>query len=369
MSLDEQTLTGLLPLLVDTLDDADDLNRIVFLATGDTLFKSYASRNDTLEDALFKLLTKASARGADGPILQALYAARPGRADVRAAIAAALPGAAVQTARPPAALSLQTAGVAATDASHNAYAPGFERLVKPGLPPFDVQIWLTGLERTQHQVCRVEIDGRAAGTGFLVGPAAVLTNWHVVESATAAQITCRFDYVVAPDGSRTEGRAVSVQAIADHSPYSASEAANRPDEVPPTKDELDYALLHLAAPTGADAVGDGTRGHLALRLTDQPMPRGAAVMILQHPDGAPMKLAIDTDAVQGLTPSGLRVRYATNTEGGSSGSPCLGMDWTLLALHHYGDPAWKSPQFNQGVPIGPIARRLIDRGQGALIAL
>ena len=48
------------------------------------------------------------------------------------------------------------------------------------------------------------------------------------------------------------------------------------------------------------------------------------------------------------------MRYRTNTDHGSSGAPCLAMDWSLVALHHLGDPAQGPPVFNQGVPIGLI---------------
>ena len=270
-------------------------------------------------------------------------------------------------ARPSADLSLQEAGKPAEDASRNAYAPGFERIVKPGLPPFDVQVWLKGLEQAQARVCRIEVGGHAAGTGFLVGPRAVLTNWHVVEKAGADQMACRFDYVALPGGGRAEGRLAAVKAIAAHSPYSAAEARNKPDETPPTADELDYALLELAEHAGDDPVATGTRGFVRLPEAYQPMPNGSALMIVQHPDGAPMKLAIDTEAVLGPSGDGRRVRYATNTEGGSSGAPCFGIDWQILALHHYGDPAWQHPLFNQGVPIALITRDLLARGHGALI--
>jgi len=88
------------------------------------------------------------------------------------------------------------------------------------------------------------------------------------------------------------------------------------------------------------------------------------LMIAQHPDGSPMKFAFDTDSVIGLAGEGRRVRYKTNTEHGSSGSPCFDIDWTLVALHHMGDPNWKKvPEYNQGIPIGLIGTRLAGKVQ------
>jgi V8-like Glu-specific endopeptidase len=92
------------------------------------------------------------------------------------------------------------------------------------------------------------------------------------------------------------------------------------------------------------------------------MPKGAPLLIAQHPQGEPIKLAIDMDAVLGLNGNATRVRYATNTEPGSSGSPCFDMDWTLVALHHMGDPRWRNPQYNEGVPISLIRARLARQG-------
>ena len=80
-----------------------------------------------------------------------------------------------------------------------------------------------------------------------------------------------------------------------------------------------------------------------------------------------MKLALDTQAVIGANANGTRVRYRTNTDPGSSGSPCFTMDWDLVALHHYGDPKWLNPLFNQGVPIELIRRHIEANGLGNML--
>ena len=49
------------------------------------------------------------------------------------------------------------------------------------------------------------------------------------------------------------------------------------------------------------------------------------------------------------------MRYRTNTEHGSSGSPCFDGDWALTALHHSGDPDFsRSADYNEGIPIEAI---------------
>lgn len=81
-----------------------------------------------------------------------------------------------------------------------------------------------------------------------------------------------------------------------------------------------------------------------------------------------MKLAIDTQSVIGVNANQTRVRYTTNTEGGSSGSPVFDMLWNLSALHHYGDPDWKNPIYNQGVaPLYLIRAKIEAAGFGTLL--
>src|SRR5262249_17145068 len=107
-----------------------------------------------------------------------------------------------------------------------------------------------------------------------------------------------------------------------------------------------------------------TRGWVRVPDAAPPFKERMPVLIAQHPDGQPLKLAADTDAVDrkaGLwvNANGTRIRYATTTEGGPSGSPCFDFDWNLIALHHYGDPAQHHPAgWNQGVPIGMVRSRL-----------
>jgi hypothetical protein len=105
-----------------------------------------------------------------------------------------------------------------------------------------------------------------------------------------------------------------------------------------------------------------------------PLPGGShdfaanpALFILQHPNAEPLKLALDNEAVIAVNGNGTRVRYRTNTEGGSSGSPCFSANWELVALHHAGDPAWV-PRYNEGVPLPAILRLLEQRGKAAVLA-
>jgi hypothetical protein len=229
----------------------------------------------------------------------------------------------------------------------------------------------------EGQVCRITIGGNSAGTGFLVGPQAVLTAGHVlrrvVEGAIRPdKVRFQFDYKVLRDGTRMDTPSVGLADDwkLDYSPPTAAEDDGQPDRETPTIEQLDYALVRLAAPIGEKAAdphpGPDAAPRRWIRIPaippkfSSPMP----VMILQHPDGQPLHWAMDTHGIDEesglwLNANKTRVRYATNTEPGASGSPCFDFDWNLLALHQYGDGGYGGGgEFNQGTPITAIRDRL-----------
>lgn len=201
-----------------------------------------------------------------------------------------------------------------------------------------------------RRLCRVEVtraDGRIVrGTGFLVGSDRVLTNYHVVRNAPEAggqAIACRFDYQADDDPS---GELVPTQAewrLAS-SPFSASDLAGRGE---PAATELDYALIQLARPIGDE------RGWFELSRDPIVTMVGDLVVIPQHASGEPASIA--WGKIVELPAHGLRLRYDTTTEGGSSGSPCFSPDFELIGLHHAADPDSR-PDFNQAIPIWRVAR-------------
>jgi hypothetical protein len=350
-----------------------DLEAYVYASTGDQLYSAYVAKDQPKRPMIQALLIALEDLGTTSDFLAYVYVNRPGRLDVRAEIAKHFPDAIAIRERK-VDLSAQTAGTPQADSSTNAIAPGLQRNVRPYLAKLDVRIWQDRLVQIERRVCRVELEGNALGTGFLVGPDTVLTNWHVFEIAKnagkIAQLGCRFDYVRLPNGQTDPGQLILLDAAGslDGSPYTAGEKAGNPDSPPPpTMDELDYALLRLASRVGEQQVEGGPRGWIALPNSVLPLPADAPILIVQHPEGTPMKLALDTQAVVGPNGNGTRIRYRTNTDPGSSGSPVFTMDWDIVALHHCGDPKWQKPLFNQGVPIELIRRRIIKNGlEGAL---
>lgn len=252
----------------------------------------------------------------------------------------------------------------------------------------NLSTWLERVGKLQVCVCRIEIAAQAGtiyGTGFLMAPDLVMTNWHVLRSviaqedndasylgarANASDVMCRFDYKELGDGSKSMGSTFSLAQD-----WRVVISKNNPRNREPQTDELDCAVIRLAQPAGSLPVGDpqgkssmgDARGFISLPLSTAPaygFSPHSPLFIVQHPSAEPIRLALDTDAIQSINGNRTRVRYSTNTEPGSSGSPCFDQNWNLIALHHSGDPNFVEgnvPVFNQGIPIDTIVSFLKNK--------
>lgn len=242
-----------------------------------------------------------------------------------------------------------------------------EKVVKAAVGFQDVVPFAVTLLELADRVCRVEVvdpAGTTSGTGFLVGADRVLTNHHVLARvidgpASPTGVRFRFDYRIRAD--HTVDRGVEY-GLADRwlvaaSPPSAADLSDGP-AADPAPDELDYALVRLdGSPGSGPAPGRAARGWLDLGAEPPRLAPGVPLLILQHPAGAPIKLAQDSDGVLAVNGNGTRVTYGVNTVGGSSGSPCFTWDLRLAALHHAGGPEFGAGR-NQGVPIAAVARHI-----------
>jgi hypothetical protein len=217
----------------------------------------------------------------------------------------------------------------------------YEAKVLEGVGFENVGPWLDKLGQMRRAICRIEpypdsLPG--CGTGYLVAPDIVMTNFHVAEpfwnNSTAAQkVVVRFDFEV-PAGKVGAEEGDTYPLRAEWKPGEQPTAA-RPhpwqclsspaDES--AADKFDFALLRLARP----AVDDAGKARPCLELTAQEFRKADPVLILQHPAGEPLKLSFGSITKVEST----RVRYMVNTKDGSSGSPCLTQDLKVTAIHHF----------------------------------
>src|SRR4029077_5262916 len=125
----------------------------------------------------------------------------------------------------------------------------------------------------------------------------------------ASRVVLRFDYEKGAAGvSVSDGTAFKL-AMAWRGPAGPSEAQEaRPWQVLSSpKADLDFALLRLDRPAGDDLVDGGRRDFL--KLTARSFNPTDPILIIQHPNAAPLKLSFG--AVEVLDPPN-RVLYRVN---------------------------------------------------------
>jgi endonuclease G, mitochondrial len=171
-------------------------------------------------------------------------------------------------------------------------------------------------------IARIQI-GNEYGTAFLVGPGLALTNHHVIEDESDAQrAVFQFDYQ-----DNSTGDLLPRQDF--RTDLSAFFLTNL---------ELDFTLVALAAASGR---GRPISSYPWTKLIGETgkAEKGDPLNIIQHPRGGLKQIAFRENKVIEI-PDAKKdfLYYTTDTEPGSSGSPCFNDQWELVALHHSGVP-------------------------------
>jgi hypothetical protein len=217
----------------------------------------------------------------------------------------------------------------------------------------DVRSWYSRLALLERQICLLErANGQPLGTGFLVGPDLVMTADHVVIPHNSARqpfpdLMARFDFAITPGtGTVTHGTSHAM------APGQWLLASSPPFGTPATA-AVDTAVIRLESSAGLSNIDDvGQRGWVELTDGILDVPPNSGLAIMQHPEGGPLKLSLNTQAVLGTDPSTGRLLYRTDTLPGSSGAPCFNADWKFLAMHEGRDV--QGGNHNRGVPLAMI---------------
>jgi V8-like Glu-specific endopeptidase len=155
------------------------------------------------------------------------------------------------------------------------------------------------------------------GTTWIIGPKLVITNYHVVNARSAGE----------PDASDAEFKLQAKNSAVefDFDRANAAKVTAPVESVVHASRALDYAVLRLAR--------DPER--IAVSLNPQRVTMTAtsyiAVNIIQHPRGEPKRIAFRNNLVTAADNE--QIRYFTDTDTGSSGSPVCDDNWQVVALH------------------------------------
>ena len=176
-----------------------------------------------LSEVVFNLLVWAGARSKVDDLLIAARNANPDNVPLRA--------------------FAETRNLAATSPSDGE----LEALVLKSVRFHDVEMWRATMSRRELPVCRVEVPGVTRGTGFLIGPDLLLTNYHVLRKVISGEavqqlVKFRFDFKRTADGTPRDGVTYGLAGgdgwLVDQSPNGS----------------LDYALVRVAGAPGNQPV-------------------------------------------------------------------------------------------------------------------
>ncbi|MDX1964970.1 MAG: endonuclease [Pirellulales bacterium] len=200
--------------------------------------------------------------------------------------------------------------------------PGLERII--GENDLLSSVFLERGAEATKSVCCIQENYRRIGTGFLVTPRLLLTNSHVIgDPATAMLCMAEFNY---------EDRLIGV-GMETSVPFKLAPQAlffSSPE------DELDYTLVAVEPISVSGSIAISDFGFLRLETSVANALRGECLNILQHPNGAPKRLALRQNRFTALLER--YVHYESDTLPGSSGSPVFNDQWQVICLHHAGVP-------------------------------
>jgi endonuclease G, mitochondrial len=162
------------------------------------------------------------------------------------------------------------------------------------------------------------------GTGFLVSPRLLLTNWHVLHTEDeATRSVVEFDYQIDRFGD----------------PLSVERFALEPTVFFISNKELDFALVAVKE-RSEKGKALSVYGFRQLIKEEGKIAQGLDCLnIIQHPRGEMKQIVIRENRVVDLPEDNDNVaHYEGDTEPGSSGSPVFNDQWEVIALHHQGVP-------------------------------
>ena len=195
----------------------------------------------------------------------------------------------------------------------------------------EIDAWRTALGLAEPCVCRVELKvqgGMTYGTGFLVAPTLVMTNYHVAEavvmgaqgkttaggfSPTPSDVVLRFDYKRSVEGDVVNPGVEYTLAddwLATASPLSNADLRGAAAALP-AEDELDFVLLRLNEAAGDEPIGGREPGAVTRGWIE--LPSGARLRP-EEPDLHP--------AAPGRNAAQARARYRCGDLSQRERDPC-----------------------------------------------
>lgn len=192
----------------------------------------------------------------------------------------------------------------------------------------DVSYLAVGLQRARSVgriVIRVDDRAIGYGTGFLIAPDVLLTNWHVLKTeALVRESVVQFRY-------ERDHRGRELQEV---------EFGLELNPPPIIHEELDFALVRV---NSRSKTGESLEPFGWIPVDPNPGKAfvGEYLTIIQHPGGERKQVCVRENKLLKMNANSPFLWYQTDTVGGSSGSPVFNDSWEVVALHHSSVPKMK----------------------------
>lgn len=198
--------------------------------------------------------------------------------------------------------------------------------------------WLEKALKATKSVCLVVTSNGGKGTGFLIANNYLITNNHVLQSATQAK-TAYIEFNFEEDDNGANKPRYRYQLDAN-------------DFLTSDKYDLDFTRVKVLENPDAQPLSYWG----ALKINTSTIPEiGDPVTIIQHPGGEQKKIALNANEVIGI--KNKHLFYRTDTEAGSSGSPVFNRAWEVIALHH-ASAAFRNKEANRGILFSHIIPKI-----------
>jgi hypothetical protein len=230
------------------------------------------------------------------------------------------------------------------------------------------EVMFRGLNLGMRWTVKILIGGDFQGSGVLIGPHLVLTNWHVVRPLfTPSGVTGRYDPKKGAQNLGVEfddlsgllnssGTLAGPERVSAHADWYVAHSECHPaeleDKLPDNPEDLksfeDFALIRLSRSPGWER-----RWAVLEEYAEVPALNGR-IIVFQYPKGQPMRLddnVIASDDQIAAAYLQYRFLHRANTLDGSSGSPCFDRTFVLFGLHQGVWPKASGKSINRGIRI------------------
>jgi len=157
------------------------------------------------------------------------------------------------------------------------------------------------------------------GTGWLIGKQHLITCNHVLD-ARSAEESARAPISESDFNLQLQNSTIEFDY---YEPGNSNTTLGKIEKLALSVPDLDFAILKLSEPIDREPLTLSPKG---VNVSGEP------VIIIQHPEGNVMQIAREQNNIHSI--DNYRVKYFTDTLGGSSGAPVLNEKFEVVAMHN-----------------------------------